>query len=280
MTLGHTLSFVVFAVYSTQHFLPYWLHFFPPALWGEGIALLCQILIIGTLLLWVSEILPKPFFLINPDRILDKLAIFIAITYYVLYYTVGYPTLWAYKRTLAIMGLPYEEQKPVYRISDLRRYFQKQTEDKDEPEEPQNEKEETKEMIGNALDFSTVLVADCMIPQEEVVMIDVKATAEAVYQATIESGHSKILVYADTPHKIVGYTHPVGLLRADDAWAGHILPIPHTLPTEKAHALLMRLNNEKKTIALVMNDKEEMLGLVSAEDLMEKIFGEIEDEYD
>lgn len=276
MTLGHTLSFVVFAVYSTQHFLPYWLHFFPPALWGEGIALLCQIVIIGMLLIWVSEILPKPFFLINPDRILDKLAVVIGFFYYLLYYTVGYFTLWAYKQTLAFMKLRYEEEKPVYRISDLRRYFKAQETSTKEDEE----KEETKELISNALDFKTVLVKDCMIPKEEVVMVNIGASADSVYQTTIDSGHSKILVYEGNIHNIIGYTHPVGLLRAHKAWTSNILPIYRTLPTEKANDLLLRLNNEKKTLALVVNEQQEMLGLVSVEDLMEKIFGEIEDEYD
>lgn len=285
MSLGHTLSFVVFAIYSTQHFLPYWVHIFPSHLWGEGVALFCQIVVIGMLSIWVSEILPKPFFLINPDYTLERLALPISIAYFLLYYTFGYPTLWAYRRSLELLNLQYEEQKPVYRMSDLRRYFNesnstpspaREGEEEENPEIPL-----TNELIGNALDFKGVLVRDCMIPKEELVMVEENETAEAVHNQTITTGHSKILVYRGSPNNIIGYTHPVGMLRGHmAAWNSQILPILRTLPTEKANTLLMKLNQDKKTLALVVNEQQDVLGLVSVEDLMEEIFGEIEDEYD
>jgi CBS domain containing-hemolysin-like protein len=284
MALGHTLSFVIFAIYSTQHFLPYWLKIFTTPLWGEGIALLCQILVIGMLSIWVSEILPKPFFLMNPDKILETLALPISISYFILYYTLGYPTLWAYKKSLEFFKLPYEEQKPVYRISDLRRYFKRDetlpTSKDQEATEENREIPLANELLGNAIDFKEVLVKDCMIPKEEVVMIDINASVENVYNKTLETGHSRILVYESSPNNIIGYTHPVSLLRAHKAWTSNLVTIVKTLPTEKANDLLVKLNQHKKTLALVMSDTQEVLGLVSVEDLMEKIFGEIEDEYD
>ncbi len=282
MTLGHTLAFVVFAVYSTQHFLPYWLHLFPSALWGKSIALLCQIFIVGMLLIWVSEILPKPLFLINPDRLLDKLAIPVGFFYVLLYYPLGYFTLLAHKKGLNMLGLPYQEEKPVYRISDLRRYFKTRKEyvASKKSDVPQEEMTLTNELLGNALEFKGVLVKDCMIPKDEMVMVNVNEPVETVYSKILESGHSKILVYQDTPNNIIGYSHPVGLIRAHRAWASQILPIARTLPTEKANVLLIRLNQEKKTLALVINEQQETIGLVSLEDLMEVLFGEIEDEFD
>jgi len=280
MTLGHTLSFVIFAVYSTQHFLPYWLHLFPSALWGESIALLCQIFIIGMLLIWVSEILPKPLFLINPDRLLDHLAIPIGFLYFMLYYPIGYCTLWAHKRGLSLLGLSYEEQKPVFRISDLRRYFKAKAYNPTEEVFENQDIPLTNELLSNVLQFKEVLVKDCMIPKEEIIMVNINASVEEVYEKIIQSGHSKILVYQDSPNNIIGYSHPVGLIRAHRAWTSQILPILRTMLTEKANVLLIRLNQAKKTLALVVNEQQKTLGLVSLEDLMEEIFGEIEDEYD
>jgi putative hemolysin len=277
--LGHSLALVIFGIYTSQHFLPYILHFLPDNIGGEVLALFLQILIAGLLMVFLTELLPKPFFLLNPDRLLEQLAIPIWLSFYVLYFPIGWVVLRIYKILITrVLKVKYVEDNPVYRLVDLNQYLQSTTIYSDDKHE--STPALRTDILHNALQFKDVKVKECMVPRTEIVAMDIAEGLDTLKKMFLETGHSKIVVCADTIDNVLGYCHNTGLFKKPQNIQSILTPIvivPANLPAEE---LLVRFNSEKKSLALVVDEFGGTLGIVSLEDLIEKIFGEIEDEYD
>ena len=132
----------------------------------------------------------------------------------------------------------------------------------------------------NALDFSNVKIKDCMIPRTEIVAVKEETGIEELKARFIESGISKIIVYKDNIDNIVGYIHSAEMFRAPARWTDCIQKIPIVPETMQAHKLMQLFMQKKKTLAIVVDEFGGTSGLVSLEDLVEEIFGDIEDEHD
>jgi CBS domain containing-hemolysin-like protein len=137
------------------------------------------------------------------------------------------------------------------------------------------------EILQNALDFSSVKLRDCIVPRTELVAIDEQtATTDQLKQLFIETGHSKILLYQDDIDNVVGYIHSSEMLRHPDTWKEYInnvAIVPETMP---AYRLMKLLNQMHKSLAVVVDEFGGTAGIVTMEDILEEIFGEIEDEHD
>jgi CBS domain containing-hemolysin-like protein len=132
----------------------------------------------------------------------------------------------------------------------------------------------------NALDFSNVRLRDCMVPRTEIVACDKETTLEELKSKFIETGLSKILVYGENIDDIIGFIHSSELFRNPDDWTKHIRTIPIVPETMAANKLMKLLMQEKKSMAVVVDEFGGTSGIVTLEDLVEEIFGEIEDEHD
>lgn len=132
----------------------------------------------------------------------------------------------------------------------------------------------------NALDFSNVKIKDCMIPRTEIVAVKEDTSIEELKALFIESGISKIIVYKDNIDNIAGYIHSSEMFREPAKWTDRIQQIPIVPETMPAHRLLQLFMQKKKTLAIVVDEFGGTSGLVSLEDLVEEIFGDIEDEHD
>lgn len=132
----------------------------------------------------------------------------------------------------------------------------------------------------NALDFSNIRIRDCIVPRTEVVAVDVTATLEELKKMFVESGLSKIIVYDGNIDNVRGYIHSSEMFRTASDWRSCVKSVPIVPETMSAHKLMKLFMQQKKTIAVVVDEFGGTSGIVSLEDLVEEIFGDIEDEHD
>ena len=135
-------------------------------------------------------------------------------------------------------------------------------------------------LFQNALDFSTVKLRNCIVPRTEIVAVDITETEDKLKELFIETGLSKIIVYKDDIDEVVGYIHSSEMFHRSDDWTKSINQIPIVPDTMAAHKLMNILMQEKKSIAVVVDEFGGTAGIVTLEDLVEEIFGDIEDEHD
>ncbi|MEG1563563.1 MAG: transporter associated domain-containing protein, partial [Bacteroides sp.] len=132
----------------------------------------------------------------------------------------------------------------------------------------------------NALDFSTVKIRDCIVPRTEVVAVSLDVSLDELKNRFVESGISKIIVYEGNIDNVIGYIHSSEMFRNPKDWRDNVKEVPIVPETMAAHKLMKLFMQQKKTIAVVVDEFGGTAGIVSLEDLVEEIFGDIEDEHD
>ena len=132
----------------------------------------------------------------------------------------------------------------------------------------------------NALDFSTIKIRDCMVHRTEIVAVDIETSLEDLKNLFVESGLSKIIVFKGNIDNVIGYIHSSEMFRATQNWKENVKEVPIVPETMGAHKLMKLFMQQKKTIAVVVDEFGGTSGIVSLEDLVEEIFGDIEDEHD
>ncbi|MHA8104242.1 hemolysin family protein [Aquirufa nivalisilvae] len=275
MLIGNTLSLVAYGIFM-EEFLHHQILQYIPFLQNEILARLLASIVATILILITSEFTPKSIFLINPDVILEFLAILIWIVYALMFplvwVTVGLSKWFITK----VLRLNYSEEKPAFGLTDLNNYLQ----NLNRKVSTEEEAEVDTKIFHNALEFKQVKVRDCMIPRTEITAIDLEEGIEGLKQVFIESGHSKVLVYKESLEDVLGYCHSLALFKKPkdiQSILTSILIVPEAMP---ANDLMLKFSKDRKSLALVVDEFGSTSGLVSMEDVMEKIFGEIQDEYD
>ena len=132
----------------------------------------------------------------------------------------------------------------------------------------------------NALDFSNIKIRDCIVPRTEVVAVDLTTSLDELKSRFIESGISKIIVYDGNIDNVVGFIHSSEMFRDPKDWRDNVKDVPIVPETMSAHKLMKLFMLQKRTIAVVVDEFGGTSGIVSLEDLVEEIFGDIEDEHD
>lgn len=234
--------------------------------------------IISTLIILVTgEFLPKTLFKINPNLTLNIFAIPAYICYIVLYpiskFASGVSNL-----ILRILGVKVnkEASDKAFTKVDLDYFIQSSIQDSDNEQEIDTEIK----IFQNALDFSSIKIRDCMVPRTEIVAIEYDAPIEELKARFIESGISKVIVYKENIDNIVGYIHSSEMFRELTDWTKSIRQLPIVPETMSAHKLMKLFMQQKKSLAVVVDEFGGTSGIVALEDLVEEIFGEIEDEHD
>jgi CBS domain containing-hemolysin-like protein len=149
-------------------------------------------------------------------------------------------------------------------------------------QDTENEEEINPEVkiFQNALDFTSIRVRDCMVPRTEIIAIEDDASIDELMELFIEKGISKILVYQDNIDNITGYIHSSEMFNEPQDWRSHIRQLPFVPETMNANKLMKLFMQQKKSLAVVVDEFGGTSGIVALEDLVEQIFGEIEDEHD
>ncbi|MDR3286715.1 MAG: hemolysin family protein [Prevotellaceae bacterium] len=241
---------------------------------SDTIVLLIQTIISTLLVLVTAEFLPKSLCKINPNKILKTFALPVFM-FYIILYPVSVFTSWLARMILRIFGKKIKTgvKKTVFNRSDL---FRLTT----EVDSIQQDNVNDIRIFRNALDFPQVKIRECMIPRTEIEAIEETDSLDELKQKFIKSGYTRIPVYRETIDNITGYINSKDLFKNNTNLTAVIRPIQFVPETMQAEKLLKNFIKERQSIAIVVDEFGGTSGLISIEDILEEILGEIEDEHD
>ena len=246
---------------------------------NEALILLVQTLISTAIVLVMAEFLPKTTFRINPNRSLRIFAVPLLMLYLLLY-PISQFTSWMSSMLMRLFGIKNEKKEiRLISVGELDDYLQ---ENIDKSEDENREVEREVKLFENALDFSDTRLRDCMIPRNEIVGVDIaETTREELSKLFTKSGLSKLVVYHDDIDNVLGFIQVSEMFKSADVnWKDQIKPVIVAPETMLAKKMMQNLLKEKKSMAIVVDEFGGTAGLVTLEDLVEEIFGDIEDEHD
>ena len=225
----------------------------------------------------VGEFVPKTLFRSNPNGKLNFFAFPLYLIYIILYPISAFTT-WLSKILLRMMGVRIDKERTAKAFSkvDLDYFVQSGLNGSQADDQPDSEVQ----IFQNVLDFSNVKIRDCMVPRNEICAVEKGVSWNDLRERFIETGYSKILIYEEDMDHIIGYIHSSELFRYKDDWRDHIQTMPFVPETLAAQKLMKQLLARKKSIAVVVDEFGGTAGIVSLEDIIEEILGEIEDEHD
>jgi CBS domain containing-hemolysin-like protein len=246
---------------------------------SEFAILAIQTLISTLIILITAEFLPKTLVRINPNLILSFLALPMIIVYYLLY-PITFLVTWISDLIIKSITKSSDREQvhnAVFSKVDLDHLI---NESQSENGQQYLDDETEIKLFQNALDFSNVKLRDCMVPRMEIAALEVNSSVEELRQKFIETGFSKILVYEDTIDNIIGYVTSKELFKNPSTIQSKIIPLSYVPETMAANKLLEKFIMERKGVAVVVDEFGGISGMLTIEDIMEEIFGEIEDEHD
>lgn len=244
----------------------------------DGMKVTADTLLSTLVILFTGEFLPKILFKNNANRLLSVFSVPAYLFYIILWPISRFSTLVS-KCLLRLVGIRMETESDDDGFSkvDLDYLVQSSIENAQSDDEIN---EEVK-IFQNALDFSDCKVRDCMVPRTEVNAVDVNdCTVDELMQKFVESGNSKIIVYDSDIDHIIGYIHSSEMFRNRDNWRECVCKMPFVPETMAAQKLMHIFLQQKKSLGVVVDEFGGTSGIVSLEDIVEEIFGDIEDEHD
>lgn len=271
MLVGNNIALVLYTIYMTE-LLKYSL--FQNTTLNEFWILLNTTIISTLIILVLAEFFPKSIFNIYSN----KLLLFFAIPVYIIYIIFSLITefvMWISNLILKLFGEQEEEEEQAFDKKDLEFYINEQIEGV-ETEELDSEIQ----IFQNALDFNDIKARECMIPRKEMVALELNTPIEAVAQKFVETGLSKIIIYRDSIDNVIGYVHSFELFKRPEHIKNILLPVELVHEATIAKEVMDRLTKKRKSIAIVLDEYGGTSGLITIEDIVEELFGEIEDEHD
>jgi CBS domain containing-hemolysin-like protein len=273
LLLGNNVALVVYGMAAAEILNPIIDHS-----WGihnEGYRLVLQTLISTLLVLVTAEFLPKAVVQINPNRFLN-IGSFPMLLIFIILYIPTQIVLFISSSILRLFGAKHENTDKVFSRVDLEHYVD------DLASRMKSEEEISKDMhiLRNALDFSNIKARDCMIPRTEMIAVDIEDEIHDLKSLFIERGLSKIIIYRDSIDNVIGYVHSFELFKNPNSIKQILKPIPFVTEVIPGKELLEKFTNERSNLAIVTDEYGGTAGLVTLEDVIEEIFGEIEDEHD
>ncbi len=285
MLLGNNISLVIYGIYMGLFLGPPLESLFGVAQDLEAgievsgnyaaVILLIQTVISTLIVLITAEFLPKAIFRINPNGILSVAAIPLFIIYWVFFGGVLIVMFFS-NLFLKLMKTDIADSQQVFTKIDLDHYVRDLNERIEEDAHMENEIQ----ILNNALEFSKIKARDCLIPRTEIVACNIEDDILELKEKFIATGLSKILVYRDTIDNIIGYVHAYELFNKPDYIKNVMLPIGVVPEAILAKELLKQFSKNKRNIVVVVDEFGGTSGIITVEDIIEEIFGEIEDEHD
>ncbi len=261
--MGDLIIKLLFPEYISSSSYPFWI-------------LLAQTIISTLVILVTAEFMPKAIFRIYSNELLSVFAI-PAYIIYNLFYVISLFVVWLSKVTLQLLtGRKIEEKDGEFNRVDIGNYISEQLDSADENDNMDVEIQ----MFQNALEFNEVKTRECMIPRTEIIGMPIDDTIINLNKLFVSTGKSKIIIYNEDIDDILGYVHSFEMFKKPKDIKSILLPVefvPETLPVNE---LLSTFIKKRKSIAVVLDEYGGTSGLVTVEDIVEELFGEIEDEHD
>jgi CBS domain containing-hemolysin-like protein len=272
--VGNNITLVIYGMGAAALIEPWLKDLFH----SEALVLLCQTIISTLIILLCGEFIPKTVFRVNPN---SSLRVFALPVY--LFYIILYPISWfvvnVSRKLMKWAGIKAND-KPygMLSVGDLNDYLEETIDNLSDKKEPV---EHEVKIFQNALDFSSTHLRDCMLPRNEIVAVNFDTvTRDELSELFTQTGRSKIVVFKEDIDNILGYIHVSELFDPANDWHLHINPVLYAPETLLANKMMRRLLSEKRSMAIVVDEFGGTAGLVTLEDLVEEIFGDIEDEHD
>jgi putative hemolysin len=271
LLLGNNLALVIYGIYMATALEPNISKFVT----NEPLILLTQTILSTLIVLITAEFVPKAIFRINPNRTLNLVSFFLVIVYVILFIPT-FITTGISKLFLRLFKVDISSSEQAFTKIDLDDYVRDINDRMDEKAEMENEMQ----ILQNALDFDTIKVRDCMVPRIEILAFNIEDSIEDLKAKFIETGYSKILIFRENIDNVIGYVHSFELFKKPETIKQILLPISIVPEANLIEELLEKFTTQKRSIALVVDEFGGTSGLITVEDIIEEIFGEIEDEHD
>ncbi len=274
--VGNTIALVIYGIYMATFLEPWIAERLPDSFNTTTSVVLLQTILSTIIVLVTAEFTPKSIFLINPNSLLNILAIPLIVVFVLMF-----PAVWLIEQMsrfiiIFVLRQKYSEDRQVFGLTDLGNYIKRNTH-----EDIKKAKIEVDTKIfNNALEFKTVRVRECMIPRTEISAVHVEDNIEELKKEFLDSSHTKVLVHKGSIDEIIGYCHVLELFKKPADIESILTPILIVPETMLANELMIQFIQERKSIALVVDEFGGTSGIISLEDVIEEIFGEIQDEHD
>jgi len=272
MLVGNNIALVMYGIYMTKYLDPFIL----PYVHNNLAVLFFETLISTIVVLFLAEFLPKTIFRLNPNRALNFFKVPFLLSYYFLYI----PSIFIIdlsERFLKIfMKVDVEDESFNFGIVDLNDYLVKVSERESNIKEVDNEFH----FLKNALEFSTTKARECMIPRTEIQAVEIEESTEKLLNTFIQTGLSRVMVFRHNIDNIIGYVHSSKMFEKPDLIQEFLSPVIIVPESMTANDIMKKFVAGKSNVAVVVDEFGGTSGIITREDLLEEIFGEIDDEYD
>lgn len=272
--VGNNVMLVIYGM-GAAALITQWLN---GAIESEALMLVVQTLLSTLVILITGEFIPKTLFKVNPNASLKMAALPIYV-FNILFWPISKLAQILTRAMMRLCGVHSEKGAlSLLSLGDLNDYLEETI---DTMEDKKEEIESEVKIFQNALEFSSTHLRDCMIPRNEIVAVDIDDTSrEMLVDLFTSSGRSKIVVYRDDIDQIVGYIHVSELFDPEHDWKEYLKPVVYAPETLLANKMMKRLLAEKRSVSIIVDEFGGTAGLVTLEDLVEEIFGDIRDEHD
>ena len=274
--MGNNIAIVVYGIAVAALLDPVFARILPEPLNNEAGILLLQTIVSTIIILIFAEYLPKAIFSFNPNRFLSFFALPVYLIYFLLYPLVLITIKFSEFILRTLFRMKLSNSKKVFDIVDMDNFLREFSPEK----EDENEESREIQIFRNAIEFPDIKVRECMIPRTEVVAVAHDEAAEEIRSSFSQTGLSKILIYRESIDNIIGYVHAFDFFKKPKDIQPIIRPIMLVPETMHVNKLLKNFIQQQKSIAVVVDEFGGTSGIITIEDIMEEIFGEIDDEYD
>jgi len=272
MLIGNNIALVIYTLYMADLFSPLLNN------WGFNSTsiLLIQTIFSTFFILVFAEFLPKAIFRLNPNRVLKVFSLLLVIFYFLIWPVTA---LVVYLTKFALKFFGKEDgnnQKISFGKTDLNQYLEELKNDLNEDQEMEHDVK----IFHNALSFSEVIARDCMVPRNEIIALEINDSIDELKELFLKTGFSRILIYKENIDNIIGYVHSIELFKIPKNIKSVLLPVGIIPESMIGNNILEDFIDKKRGVLVVVDEFGGTSGIITMEDIIEEIFGEIDDEHD